>query len=469
MFCSQLAQKLVNRVWHCPCPAAARASVRRARCAAAQQSVALQSSAISTATSDSSTLQLQAQVVRSIDEVPRHEWDALVTSQPEINPFLKWSFLHILEASGSAVPEEGWGPQHVIVRDQATGALVGACPLYLKGHSYGEYVFDSSWANFSQMLGSRYYPKLQVCVPFTPVTGARLLVAPGPTEQAVVKALAQTLTILTDVTNVSSLHITFPTGQEWALLGSLGYQQRRGIQFHWENRGYYTFEDFLSDLKQSKRKSIRQERKAIAKQGLKVRRLTGSEVTSSMWDTFYSFYLTTVDKKWGSAYLTRDFFHRLGSEMGDEVLLVVAEEENEVVAAALNLVGSHCLFGRNWGCVKGKDYKFLHFELCYYQAIEEAIARQLPRVEAGAQGEHKLQRGYLPNFTYSCHYIPDLTLRSAVGKSLDREEQQIQYAWQSLTLQGSPFNTDRTIDYLMDKIYVYSSLSSLSSTDEAGN
>eukprot|EP00775_Hariotina_reticulata_P008893 gene8893-9070_t len=413
---------------------------------------------------DSNTpLQLRVQVITSMEQVPQHEWDALVFSQPEVVPFMKWSFLHIMEASRSAVAEEGWGPQHVIVRDDATGQLVGACPLYLKGHSYGEYVFDHSWANYSSMLGKRYYPKLQCCVPFTPVTGPKLLVMPGPLQSLVTKAMAKTLLTLTDELGISSLHVTFPTGEEWATLGALGFQQRRGIQYHWENKGYSTFDDFLADLKQSKRKSIRQERKGVLKQGLTVRRLPGSEVSPALWDTFYSYYLATVDKKWGSAYLTRDFFQRLGSEMGDDVLLVVAEEDGSPVAAALNLVGSHCLYGRNWGCEAGKDYKHLHFELCYYQAIEEAIVRQLPRVEAGAQGEHKLQRGYLPNYTYSAHYITDPMLRSAVGRFLEREEQQLHYTWQALTVEGSPFKQGRTVEYLVDKLSWYNSLSSLSS------
>eukprot|EP00878_Enallax_costatus_P021694 GHUV01022984.1.p1 GENE.GHUV01022984.1~~GHUV01022984.1.p1 ORF type:complete len:288 (+),score=39.49 GHUV01022984.1:121-984(+) len=207
---------------------------------------------------EDATLQLHVQVITNMEQVSQREWDSLVSAQEEVNPFLKWSFLHILEASGSAVAEEGWGPQHLIVRNNATNELLGVCPLYLKGHSYGEYVFDSSWANYSHMMGKRYYPKLQCCVPFTPVTGNRLLLAPGPLQPVVMKAVAQTLVTLADELQVSSLHMTFPTGAEWATLGALGFQQRRGIQYHWENNGYTTFEDFLSDLKQSKRKSIRQ-------------------------------------------------------------------------------------------------------------------------------------------------------------------------------------------------------------------
>ncbi|KAF8061287.1 hypothetical protein HT031_004377 [Scenedesmus sp. PABB004] len=448
-------------------------------------------------------LQLKVQVLTSIAEVGEAEWDALVGAQAEVNPTLKWRFLHILEDSGSAAPNEGWGAQHVTVRDARSGALLGAAPAYLKAHSYGEFVFDSSWANYASMLGQRYYPKLQVAVPFTPVTGNRLLVAPGPLAALVTKALAQSLVAITQEMGLSSLHVTFPTGAEAAALGALGFQQRRGIQYHWDNRGYVTFEDFLADLKQSRRKSIRQERKSVAKQGLTVRRLRGGEVPAATWDAFYDFYEDTVDRKWGTAYMKRTVFHRLGSEMGDDVLLVVAEEGGEVVAAALNLVGSACIYGRNWGLRPGRQYRHLHFELCYYQAIEEAIARGLPRVEAGAQGEHKLQarrarppapaprpraslppslsitppphthtqRGYLPSFTHSAHFLADPTLRGAVAKFLQREDAELAYAWQALTLEGSPYKVDTTVAHLAAKISSMSSLSSggsLSSAEDEG-
>ncbi|GBF90454.1 hypothetical protein Rsub_03450 [Raphidocelis subcapitata] len=441
--------------------------------AAAAAADAPNSAATADAAPDAASLRLTASVLTGIDQVNEEEWDAVACGGGEVNPFVSWRFLWILEASGSAVPEAGWGPRHLVVRDEG-GRLVGCCPLYLKGHSYGEYVFDSSWAQFYSMNGGRYYPKLQCCVPFTPVTGPRLMTAPGPPNfrAAVTKALAETLVAATEALGASSLHVTFSSAEEWAAMGALGLQQRRGIQYHWENAGYSSFDDFLAALKQSKRKSIRQERKAVEKQGLRVRRLTGSGGPDGLrphhWERFHTFYTDTVDKRWGSAYLTRRFFEMLGSDMADRVLLVAAEDASgEMVAGALNMIGSHALFGRNWGCTPGKEWKGLHFECCYYSAIEEAIARGLPRVEAGAQGEHKMQRGYLPNFTYSAHYCRDPLLRSAVGRFLEREAQQVNYSWQALTLEASPYKQERTISHLEGKIAAFNSLSSASSLSSA--
>ncbi|GLC38704.1 hypothetical protein PLESTB_000592600 [Pleodorina starrii] len=449
-------------------------------------------------------LRLEVRVVDSISKVPRAEWDSVVSScgSGELNPFLLWSFLHALEESGSAAPRTGWLPQHILVRqldepgadgESGSGAaspspspssrLVGCVPMYLKGHSYGEYVFDSSWADFASMMGSRYYPKLQAAVPFTPVTGPRLMVSsclPPADREAVVRALGRTLIDMTESLGVSGVHLTFTTAQEWAVLGELGFKQRLGIQFHWDNNGYDTFEDFLGELKQSKRKSIRQERKSLERAGLSVRRLPGSCLGPGHWDRFHDFYLSTVDRKWGNAYLTREFFHRLGEELADRVLLVVASESDDgapspspssppppppgqLVAAALNLVGSHALFGRHWGQAEGRDVRNLHFELCYYQALEEAISRRLPRVEAGAQGEHKLQRGYLPSFTYSCHYLRDPRLGSAVDRFLQRERGQIEYTLQMMSVASSPYKKERTLESLLSKLQAYRSLSSASS------
>ncbi|PNW79069.1 hypothetical protein CHLRE_09g399626v5 [Chlamydomonas reinhardtii] len=483
-----------------------------------------------------SSIRMEVRVVDSISKVPQHEWDAVVRtcSGGEVNPTLLWSFLHAMEESGSACPRTGWLPQHVIVRElpgeeadsdsepaaaaaatataaaaagvdserQASGAsastsaslgapgaaasrgrLLGCVPMYLKGHSYGEYVFDSSWADFASRLGLRYYPKLQAAVPFTPVTGSRLLVAGelGLGERAaVVRALGRALISMADQSDISGVHLTFTTGEEWAALAELGFKQRLGLQFHWDNPGYESFDAFLADLKQSKRKSIRQERKSIEKAGLAVHRLRGGELTAAHWDRFYEFYLSTVDRKWGNAYLTRDFFQQLGATMPDQVLLVAATdagvavpspgaapEAQSLVAAALNLVGSHALFGRNWGVADGRDVKNLHFELCYYQALDEAIQRRLPRVEAGAQGEHKLQRGYLPSLTYSCHYIRDPRLGAAVDKFLSRERGQIEYALQVMSLTASPYKQERTMESLVRKVNAYSSLSSSSSSSDS--
>jgi len=437
---------------------------------------------------------LTVSVVESISSISAQEWDAVAcscapapampavtssTTAPsssssatsgsgsEIFPYVQHAFLAALEASGSAQRDSGWGPRHVVVRD-GTGQLVGCCPLYVKSHSYGEYVFDQSWANYSVQLGRPYYPKLQCCVPFTPCTGPRLMVKgglPPGTRRAVLQSLGKALISIADASGVSSLHVTFNTAEEWEVLGDLGFLQRTGIQFHWENPGYSNFEDFLSTLKQSKRKSIRQERKSMEKQGLRIARLPGSELGAEQWDKFYSFYLSTVDKRWGTAYLTREFFHMIGETMPDQVLLAAAYDRNDndaLVAGALNLVGSHALFGRNWGCER--EYRNLHFELCYYTALEEAIARGLPRVEAGAQGEHKLQRGYLPALTYSSHYIRDPYLRSAVSRFLQRERLEMDYTLQALTLQSSPYTQELTLQALRDKLQAYSGALSLDLT-----
>lgn len=425
-------------------------------------------------------------MVDSISRVPQAEWDALACSSGggEVNPFLLWAFLHALEESGSAAPRAGWQAQHLVARDPSSGRLLGAVPLYLKAHSYGEYVFDSAWAQAADMMGVRYYPKLQAAVPFTPVTGPRLLVSgalAGGSRRAVVRALGRALVSLADSSGLSGVHVTFCGAEEWGVLAELGFQQRLGIQFHWDNPGYGSFEDFLADLRQSKRKSIRQERKSIPKAGLAVHRLRGEALRPAHWDRFYEFYLSTVDRKWGNAYLTRDFFHRLGEQLPDRVLLVAATEAEHapspsspspsappacsLVAGALNLVGSHALYGRNWGCAEGREVRHLHFELCYYQALEEAISRGLPRVEAGAQGEHKLQRGYLPAFTYSCHYLSDPSLSGAVQRFLGRERAQVEYTMQLMSLEASPYRAQRTASALVARLQAHASASSTDSTD----
>lgn len=385
---------------------------------------------------------LRLQVVPSISQVKQADWDACATGSGEVNPFLLWAFLNALEESGSAVQEQGWLAQHVLLYDNSTSELMGCVPLYLKTHSYGEYVFDHSWASTHSRCGIAYYPKLQSCVPFTPVTGNRLLIKPGLSAAAVTKALAKALMEITDQFAVSSLHLTFNTADESNALAQLGYLQRSGIQYHWENRGYSTFEDFLADLRQSKRKNIRQERKSVANAGLRVRRLTGDDIKPAHWEAFYQGYINTTDRKWGQAYLTHDFFHCLGKAMPEKVMLVIAEEDNAnatVVAGALNLIGSDALFGRNWGCTYGSAIKNLHFELCYYQAIEAAIELGLSRVEAGAQGEHKIQRGYLPSLTYSSHYIRDARVSAAIQDFLRRESYQVMYTMDSIRQQASPF------------------------------
>jgi len=376
-------------------------------------------------------------VVDSIASVSKEEWDACAMGSGEYNPFLSHAFLQILEESGSACREEGWAPQHVLARDDS-GALMGCVPMYLKGHSYGEYVFDNSWAQAYQNTGNQYYPKLQSCVPFTPVTGSRLLIADGPYRGEIRSALASALTQVADAVGVSSLHVTFNTEEEWEEMRERGFLARTGVQFHWENHDYKSFDDFLMELKQSKRKNIRQERKKVAAAGIVVKKLRGAEIERRHWDAFYGFYLDTTSRKWGQAYLTEEFFTLLGERMAEDVLLVVAEEAETgaVVAGALNLIGSAALYGRNWGCEK--RYKNLHFELCYYAAIEAAIEWGLPRVEAGAQGEHKIQRGYLPSKTYSSHFIRNPGFAGAVDEFLEKEREGIDNAIDKL-MEQSPF------------------------------
>ncbi|XP_052204981.1 uncharacterized protein LOC127809869 isoform X2 [Diospyros lotus] len=366
-------------------------------------------------------------VVSSIAEVPSDDWDAcnLDSTGPEkFNPFLTHGFLSSLEESGCAVKETGWMPRHIVARDEHMN-VVGVCPLYLKSHSYGEYVFDHSWADAYYGYGLRYYPKLQSCVPFTPVTGQRILLRDTPFKDQVFDIVVSAMKNLTAKLQVSSLHVTFPSESEWHKMKEKGFLQRIGMQYHWKNRNYKNFDEFLMDMKQNKRKNIRQERKKIPAQNLTMKRLRGHEIKASHWDTFYKFYRNTTDNKWGSPYLTRDFFHNMGAKLRDNVLLVVAEEGSELVAGALNLIGGDTLYGRLWGCLPRAYYPSLHFEACYYQAIEAAIELNLDKVEAGAQGEHKIQRGYMPVTTYSSHYIVEEEFRNVIDDFLVREAAQV--------------------------------------------
>jgi uncharacterized protein len=349
----------------------------------------------------------------AIADIAAAEWDACAADD---NPFTSHGFLSAVEDSGSATARTGWLPQHAALRDGA-GRLVGVAPMYAKSHSYGEYVFDHGWASAFERAGGRYYPKLQVAVPFSPVPGPRLLMRPhtgiAPTSMAT--ALAQACREL----DLSSAHVTFCTEADWDSLGEAGWLQRIGMQFHWDNAGYASFDDFLAALNSRKRKSIRRERRDAQGGGLEFVTLRGPETTRRDWDAFYRFYTATVDRKWGSAYLTRDFFPLLAERLGERVVLMLARQGGVPVAGALNLASSTTLYGRNWGC-RG-DWPFLHFELCYYRAIDFAIANGLRRVEAGAQGEHKIQRGYLPTPTWSAHYIAHGGLRRAIADFLEQE------------------------------------------------
>ncbi len=353
--------------------------------------------------------------VASLTEIDAAEWDACAGAD---NPFVSHGFLAALEESGSATAESGWVPQHLVLNDGA-GRTVAAVPLYLKNHSYGEYVFDWGWADAFERAGGEYYPKLQCSVPFTPVSGPRLLVRPGPEAAGIQAAVAQALQELAGSLEVSSLHITFCSAAEQALFKRSGYLLRRGLQYHWNNRDFASFDDFLASLVSRKRKAIKKERRKVAEAGITTRVLGGEDIKPQHWDLFYRFYHATSDKKWGQAYLTREFFELLQERLGDRVALVIAEDGDRIVAGALNLIGADTLYGRNWGCLGW--YKFLHFETCYYAAIDFAIERGLQRVEAGAQGEHKIQRGYEASETFSAHWIAHEGFRAAIADYLERE------------------------------------------------
>lgn len=348
---------------------------------------------------------------------------------PGFNPFVSHGFLSALESSRSAAARTGWQPQHLLAETPG-GDLLGAAPCYLKSHSRGEYVFDHGWAEAYEHAGGSYYPKLQVSVPFTPATGPRLLVRPGPHAEAVRQALAIGLVALCKLREASSVHVTFLPETDWRLLATHGFLQRTDQQFHWQNAGYSSFDDFLGALASRKRKIVRRERREALTQGIAVHRLTGAELTEEVWDAFFAFYMDTGSRKWGRPYLTREFYSRVGEAMRDRILLVMARRAGRWIAGALNFIGSDALYGRYWGAVE--HHPFLHFELCYYQAIEYAIAHGLRLVEAGAQGEHKLARGYVPVTTYSSHYIADPGLRRAIADYLKRERAYVDAAGEEL-------------------------------------
>ena len=386
--------------------------------------------------------QIVVRVEPEIAAIPAAQWDACANSASAANPFISHAFLHALEASGSAAFESGWGPQHLVLDDGAGGAL--ACmPCYLKSHSLGEYVFDHGWADAFERAGGRYYPKLQAAVPFTPVTGRRLLVRPGPDAAQHETALLNAALKLTERHGASSLHLTFLSEAEWRRAGALGFLQRTDQQFHWCNDGYDDFDAFLASLAARKRKMIRKERRQARAGGIEIAWLTGADIQEAHWDAFFGFYLDTGARKWGRPYLNRAFFSLIGQTMAEDLLLVLCTREGETIAGALNFIGGDTLYGRYWGC--REDHRFLHFETCYYQAIEFAIARGLARVEAGAQGPHKLARGYLPQTTYSAHYIANPSLRDAVAHFLERERSYVDMERTALAAH-SPFRRDADED-----------------------
>ena len=379
-----------------------------------------------------SALKAAVTVHRRIAEVGREAWDACAGGG---NPFVSFDFLDALEEAGCAVDSTGWAPHHLSVEDEA-GATAAVMPLYLKSHSQGEYVFDWAWADAYERAGGRYYPKLQCASPFSPVTGPRLLVREGADVELGRRLLLGGALTLTERLEASSLHVTFPTQDEWRFMGEQGMLLRQDQQYHWLNAGYETFDDFLAALSSSRRKTIRRERKE-AQADVDIVALTGADITEDHWDGFFGFYMDTGARKWGRPYLNRTFFSLLGERMADRVLLIMARRGDRWIAGALNLIGDDCLYGRNWGAIE--EVPFLHFELCYYQAIEHAIRLGLPRVEAGAQGPHKIARGYLPTPVYSAHWIADPALREPVRRYLDQEREAVGWEMEQLEEAYSPF------------------------------
>ncbi len=359
----------------------------------------------------------------SITSIDADAWDACANPEASTyNPFVAHAFLKALEDAKCVGGRSGWVPQYLLVDDPA-GGLAACMPTYVKSHSQGEYVFDHGWAEAYQRAGGQYYPKLQAAVPFSPVPGPRLLVRPGPDAARNGQILGAGAIELARRLELSSVHVTFMREDEWERLAEIGYLKRTDQQFHWLNNGYATFDDFLAALSSRKRKTIRKERTQALSSGLEMVQLRGADITQAHWDAFFQFYVDTGNRKWGRPYLNRQFFSALGRSMADRCLLIFAMRAGRPIAGALNMIGGDCLYGRYWGAVE--QHPCLHFEVCYYQAIDFAIAHRLSRVEAGAQGEHKLARGYMPSATFSAHWIADPGLRRAVARYLDEERRAV--------------------------------------------
>ena len=350
-----------------------------------------------------------ARIAGSVGSLDAVSWDALAGG----NPFVSHAFLSALEDSGSVGPGTGWTPAPVVI-EHASGTLVAAAPSYAKSHSQGEYVFDHAWADAWRRAGGRYYPKLQIAAPFTPATGPRLLIS----DPAMAGSLLGVIESVCERQGFSSVHATFVEPDQVACFEAAGWLARHDIQFHWQNRGYKSFEAFLDELASRKRKTLRKER-GFAQEGITIRRLRGADIRPEHWDAFWQFYQDTGARKWGTPYLTRPAFDLFGDRLGERVILILAYSDNRPIAGALNFAGPEAIYGRYWGCLLDKP--FLHFELCYYQAIDVAIELGLERVEAGAQGGHKLARGYEPVATTSMHFIADPGFRAAVADYLERE------------------------------------------------
>ena len=376
-------------------------------------------------------MSLSARIHGSIADIGREAWDAHASLTGD--PFLSYDFLEACEASGCAQPRQGWAPRHLTLENG--GDVVGVMPLYLKGHSQGEYVFDHAWADAYQRAGGQYYPKLLSAIPFTPVAGPRLLAESEERKRALLGAAVG----LTEREGLSSLHVNFADDADQAVLTHAGLLGRQDRQFVWDNAGYVSFEDFLAALSSSRRKTIRRERRE-AQAGLDICVLTGGDLTEDAWDAFFAFYMDTGSRKWGRPYLNRLFFSLVGERMADRIALVMAYDAGRPIAGALNFIGRDALYGRQWGALEPRP--FLHFELCYYQAIQFAIERGLSRVEAGAQGEHKLARGYLPRTVHSAHHIVHQGLRNAVADYLERERLAVAEDSLMLASEYSPFRRD---------------------------
>ncbi|MDR9426877.1 MAG: GNAT family N-acetyltransferase [Salibaculum sp.] len=393
---------------------------------------------------DASPIEITAH--RSLSEIPAADWDACACPEasdggPPIDPFTTHRFLAALEDSGSTGPGTGWEPHYLAAR--SGGKIIAVAPLYGKSHSQGEYMFDHNFAHAYERAGGRYYPKLQIAVPFTPVTGRRFLTRPGHETQGIA-ALVQGAVQLASDNGLSSVHATFCT-QDEALAGEeAGLLRRTSQQYHWANNGYADWEDFLAHLSSRKRKTLRKERREAQDFGGEILQLTGDAIRPEHWDAMWTFYQDTGARKWGTPYLTRAFFDIAHERLRDDILLVFAQRDGQPVAGAMNLIGRHNLFGRYWGCTE--HHPFLHFEICYYQAIDHAIAHGLRTVEAGAQGEHKLARGYLPVTTHSLHWFADDGFRDAVENYLQAERRAVDEEVEVLTSYG-PFRRAETEDH----------------------
>ena len=380
---------------------------------------------------------MKCELVSNLAEVNRNEWDSLNMSN---HPFTSYDFLNSLEISESVSAKTGWKPQHIIIKNNK-GNIIGASPNYLKMHSYGEYIFDHAWANAFENAGGQYYPKLLSAIPFTPATGPRILIDPKNSENnKIFELIIKMFEVIVQNNNLSSAHINFITDNLNKKLNNEKWIKRKGLQFHWHNRDYNSFDDFLSNLKSSKRKAIRKERRTIMNNNLVIQKVTGNELNNEIWDSFYNFYLNTIDKKWGGAYLTKKFFYLINKTMKNKILLIIAKQNNKIVAGALNFIGRNTLYGRNWGSIV--DIPFLHFELCYYQAIEYAIDNNIKKVEAGAQGHHKIQRGYVAESTYSRHLIQNESFAKAVRNFVQLEAKEIEKQIKLINEQGSPYSNN---------------------------